>query len=395
MDIEFKRVTLEDCDFLLRVRNDDSTRNFLHNSQKFSKEEFTNWFLKENPEWLKVLHEGKEVGYMRIVSNYPDIEIGMDVCPKCRGKGYAKAAYGKLLKSLGLKLYRKATLRVLKSNPIALSLYEKLGFKIKEETEKDFYMELPLNKYSGKSAKVICTWYGSRRGGFNGEGWNPEDNLEMFQYWWNKEKELDYGCPMDIIVINNSSGEPSPSQDFVNSLDGAMTPNGVVKVFSRENIGASFGAFDFAFNKFKKDYDYWFFLEDDHIILKGGILADAIAHFRRLNSEMGFYGVVGCQDTHCNGGCGITSRSILQALEELNYSHYLGRNALPFHAEKGVTRQHEIGGEVPFTGIIKKKLKLKFYCPKIKNMILSWKQTKRRGIDFHERVVTYDERFNI
>ena len=395
MDLDFKKVTVEDCDFILKIRNDDSTRHFLHNSQKFSSAQFKKWFAKENPEWIKVIHRDVEVGYMRTVISYPDVEIGMDVCPTHRGKGYAKEAYQKLLKNLKLKLYRKATLRVLKSNKIAFNLYKKLGFQVEEETKEDFYMEFPLNEYVGKSAKVICTWYGARRGAFNGRKWYPEDNLEMLKYWWNVEKNLDYGSPMDIILVNNSFEEASPCQDFINTLEGQVTPNGIVKTFSRDNIGGSFGAFDFIFNKLKSCYDYWFFLEDDYIILKQGILKDALEHFKRLDSEIGFYGVVGCQETHCNGGCGITSRSILEDLEKLNYSHFLRRNALPFYGEKGLTRQHEIEGEVPFTNLIKKKLELKLYCPKIENMILSWKQTKKRGIEFPARVVTHDERFKI
>ena len=395
MAIEFTKIKIEDCDFILKIRNDDSTRHFLHNSQKFSKSEFQKWFNKENPEWIKVAHDGVPVGYMRTVVNYPDIEIGMDLCPTHRGKGYAKAAYEKLLKNLKFKLYRKATLRVLKSNTVAFNLYKKLGFETKEETNTDFYMELQLNKRVGKSAKVICTWYGARRGAFSGEYWRPEHNIKMFNYWWDVEKKLAYGSPMDIILINNSFKEPSECDDFINSLEGVSTPNGVVKTFSRPNIGGSFGAFDFIFDKFKNDYDYWFFLEDDHIILKNGILADALEQFKALDAEIGFYGVVGCQETHCNGGCGITSRSILEDLEKLNYSHFLMRNALPFYGAKGLTRQHEIEGEVPFTNLIKKKLELKLYCPKIENMILSWKQTKKRGIEFPARVVTHDERFKI
>ena len=136
-------------------------------------------------------------------------------------------------------------------------------------------------------------------------------------------------------------------------------------------------------------------MEDDHIILKNGILADALEQFKALDAEIGFYGVVGCQETHCNGGCGVTSRSILEAVQSLNYSQFLKRNSLPFYAAEGITRQHEIEGEVPFTNLIKKKLNLEFYCPKIKKMILSWKQVKRRGIDFPERVVTHDEQFKI
>ena len=69
---------------------------------------------KVKPDWLKILYNDEEVGYVRTVSSYPNIEIGMDIAPNHRGKGYAKAAYRKLLESLTFKMYNKATLRVLK-----------------------------------------------------------------------------------------------------------------------------------------------------------------------------------------------------------------------------------------------------------------------------------------
>ena len=248
MGIEFAKVKVEDCDFILKIRNDDSTRSFLHDSRKFSKTEFKKWFKSKNPDWLKILYNDEEVGYVRTVSTYPSIEIGMDISPNHRGKGYAKAAYRKLLESLTFKMYNKATLRVLKSNFVALSLYKKLGFKIKEETDNDLYMELELNTLKGKAAKVICTWYGSRRGNFAGKKWTSEDNLEMLKYWWNKEKEIDYGYPTDIILVNNIYPQDKHCGDFIYSLKNEITKNGRIRIFSRENIGASFGAFDFAFN---------------------------------------------------------------------------------------------------------------------------------------------------
>ena len=392
MDIKFAKVKVEDCDFILKIRNDDSARSFLHNSRKFSKSQFTKWFSRENPEWLKIIYQDKEVGYVRTVSNYPDIEIGMDICPSHRGKGYAKAAYEKLLERLRFKLYRKATLRVLRVNVVAFNLYKRLGFEVKEETENDLYMELALNEFRGKAAKVICTWYGGRRGAFRGEGWTPHHNLEMLKYWWKTEKQIDYGYPMDIFIINNIfDGNPSCA-NFINSLDETLTKNGRIRVLERENIGASFGAFDFAFNNFKNDYDYWFFLEDDHIILKNGIMSDAVERFRRLDSEIGFYGVVGCQESHCNGGCGVTTRSVLEAVQNVNYSEPLKRGALPFHFSSGISLDHERRGEIPFTNIIKKELNLELYCSRREGIVLSWKQYKHRGIDFPSRVVLHDQR---
>ena len=392
MRISFKKIKIEDCDFILKIRNDDSTRRFLHDSQKFSKDEFKNWFESKSPDWLKILHNDEEVGYIRTVSNYPSIEIGMDISPNHRGKGYAKAAYRKLLESLTFKMYHKATLRVLKSNFVALRLYEKLGFKIKEKTDNDLYMELELNTLKGKAAKVICTWYGPRRGNFAGKKWTAEDNLEMLKYWWNKEKEIDYGHPTDIILVNNIYPQDKHCGDFIYSLKNEITKNGRIRIFSRENIGASFGAFDFAFNEFENEYDYWFFIEDDQIILKNKILSNAIDLMSSIDNKIGFYGVVGCQKTHCNGGCGITTRSILKAIKNLNYSEELSRSCLPFHFDRGVDLGHEKKGEIPFTNLIKKKLRLDFYCPKEEAIVLSWKQNKHRGIEFPQRVLLHDQR---
>jgi len=39
-------------------------------------------------------------------------------------------------------------------------------------------------------------------------------------------------------------------------MDNQSTKNGKIIVVSRENIGISFGGFNYAFQKFKDDYDY-------------------------------------------------------------------------------------------------------------------------------------------
>ena len=111
-----------------------------------------------------------------------------------------------------------------------------------------------------------------------------------------------------------------------------------------------------------------------------------------IDNKIGFYGIVGCQETHCNGGCGITTRSILKAVQNLNYSEELSRGCLPFHFESGVNLSHERKGEIPFTNLIKKKLGLDFYCPKEEAIVLSWKQNKHRGIEFPQRVLLHDQR---
>ena len=69
----------------------------------------------------------------------------------------------------------------------------------------------------------------------------------MLKYWWNKEKEIDYGHPTDIILVNNIYPQDKDCGDFIYSLKDKTTKNGRIRIFCRENIGASFGAFDFCF----------------------------------------------------------------------------------------------------------------------------------------------------
>ena len=65
---------------------------------------------------------------------------------RCRCANFAQKndffLFQVLVKNLKLKLYRKATLRVLKSNKIAFNLYKKLGFQVEEET-KEFLIISP------------------------------------------------------------------------------------------------------------------------------------------------------------------------------------------------------------------------------------------------------------
>ena len=117
--IELKELSIEDLEFLLEVRNDDSTRVNLENDTIFNIDNCTKWFLTTNPKWYVIINEcNQKVGYIRTNGD----EIGCDIHPKHRRKGYARLAYNEYLKG---KDY--VTLWVFNDN-FAKNLYESLGF---------------------------------------------------------------------------------------------------------------------------------------------------------------------------------------------------------------------------------------------------------------------------
>ena len=116
--IYLKSLTESDLPFLLEIRNDDSTRCNLENNSKFTLKESLEWFRQNKPKWYIILHQGVSVGYIRTSGD----EVGCDIHPNFRRRGYAKIAYETYLED---KDY--ASLWVFEDN-FAKELYEKLGF---------------------------------------------------------------------------------------------------------------------------------------------------------------------------------------------------------------------------------------------------------------------------
>lgn len=116
--INLRPLTENDLPFLLEVRNDDSTRQFLENNSKFTLKQSLKWFREAQPKWYIIEVNRFSVGYIRTNGD----EVGCDIHPNFRKKGYAKMAY-----ELYLKDKDYASLWVFEDN-FAKNLYEKLGF---------------------------------------------------------------------------------------------------------------------------------------------------------------------------------------------------------------------------------------------------------------------------
>ena len=144
----FRRLTFDTLSLFLDIRN--QVRNSLHDSREFGIEECQKWFRsKEQSYWLIYL-DGVIIGYFRfsVDSEDPGIGIiGMDLDPKVHGRGLAKRLYylfcDDVIISSGVEIL---TLRVLKSNTVALSLYKSMGMIITEESNRDYFMSIGVTK---------------------------------------------------------------------------------------------------------------------------------------------------------------------------------------------------------------------------------------------------------
>lgn len=120
MDLKLRPLVIKDLEFLLEVRNHDSTRKYLENDSVFDLEQCTKWFKETKPKWYIILNEDNiKVGYLR-TDGY---DVGCDIHYDHRRKGYAKRAY-----QIYLKDKEYASLWVFEDN-FAKKLYESLGFK--------------------------------------------------------------------------------------------------------------------------------------------------------------------------------------------------------------------------------------------------------------------------
>lgn len=117
--VTLRPLLITDLPFLLEVRNHESTRVNLENDSTFTLNECEKWFGSLNSPWYIIEINNHKVGYFRT----NEFEIGCDIHPDYRRKGYAKIAY-----EIYLKDKKYASLWVFDNN-FAKQLYLNLGFK--------------------------------------------------------------------------------------------------------------------------------------------------------------------------------------------------------------------------------------------------------------------------
>jgi len=168
-----------------------------------------------------------------------------------------------------------------------------------------------------KCAKIIVFYFGDRRSGSNN---TPTSTLvpEIVQ----KEINIDKGMDTDTILVVNRTD--TPADDQLDQYHNQSTKNGKMIVHKRANVGLSFGGYLDAFNTFKHQYDYWFFVEDDVIVYKPEYVKAFVQELETTPSTfIALSPVSSYVKPHCGGGCGLTSTQYMQEVypvEKIQYT---------------------------------------------------------------------------
>ncbi|MFA5207183.1 MAG: hypothetical protein WC428_00635 [Candidatus Paceibacterota bacterium] len=202
-----------------------------------------------------------------------------------------------------------------------------------------------------KCCKVYCTYFGNRRGKFTASPANATEALIVFKK--NIEHDLTFECGvdnMDIIIVNNHADTITKECcEYLENLNNSETKFGKIFVVERENIGASMGAYSYAFDKFGNNYDYWLFIEDDLKIIYPNYYKMIIDEFANENENLGFLSLTLINEENnpaiafVSGGFGATKKEILEKVK----AKY---GKLPYDEGMGIGTYAQIGfSEVMFT----------------------------------------------
>lgn len=149
-----------------------------------------------------------------------------------------------------------------------------------------------------------------------------------------------------LIVVNNDSGEENERWLRENM------PMGVI-IETRPNDGGSFGAYNHAFQKYRREFNWWMFTEDD-IVIGGPRYYDRFVDRFDSVKWCGMVAAVGVYEgdrnpTHAHGGVGLTHRTVLEAVCAANDGD------LPYpKAMTGWNRPDAVSGEIAFTNAMAK-----------------------------------------
>ena len=177
---------------------------------------------------------------------------------------------------------------------------------------------------------------------------DPESVLELIAAICELERTVDPGLACDTIVVNQDTGWDKGNR-YLASLAGTKTFAGELKIITKANFGNSLGGYNCAYERFRHDYDYWTFAEDDILITGDRWLAHCVDTFDRYD-DAGFVAIVGLSKEfalHAHAGMGTTHVSVLDAVRKV-------WGSLPHRQQEESQRDldHIVFGEVLFTHLI-------------------------------------------
>ena len=97
------------------------------------------------------------------------------------------------------------------------------------------------------------------------------DTINLIKFQIKMEEKYPPGLQRDLIIVNSDVGS-TEGNEFIENLNNKQIIDGKIISFTRKNFGLSYGAYNDAFVKFKENYDYFLFIEDDLITVKTNYL---------------------------------------------------------------------------------------------------------------------------
>ena len=217
---------------------------------------------------------------------------------------------------------------------------------------------------TSKSCTVITTFFGKRRS-YPSE---VEETIKYLREYLDFLIKLDSGVDSDIILTNHQCPEEldpeKKSLKFLSELDGLKTVNGQIKVIHRpweKGVGIGFKSINTAFEKFRNEYDYWFFAEDDVRISLPKYFKYCIQQLEDEKSYgtafiCGYCGSFGTTwGKHCHGSAGCTHIDFLEKVYKRHGSLHYCKTERPTGDIKRLRLWYtcqEKDGEVAFTNAL-------------------------------------------
>lgn len=132
-----KKATLSDSRMIWEWRNDPITRQMSFDSHVVPWEIHEKWFeqslINPNRHIYVFYLENIPVAMIRLDIDNEEAEIGINVDPSKRGKGYGTAAIKECIKTAANLGVRRLIAKVKSNNKPSIHAFIKAGFKIKEE----------------------------------------------------------------------------------------------------------------------------------------------------------------------------------------------------------------------------------------------------------------------
>lgn len=163
---------------------------------------------------------------------------------------------------------------------------------------------------------------------------NDDEIINLLNLIIKLENKYDPGCDRDLIFVN-ANVNSSRGNSFISEINNQKVNRGKIIAYTRDNFGLSFGSYNDAFQKYKENYDYFLFTEDDWLIYKDNYLKIGIDLFQN-NPKTGMIAYVGLTKIDksrwkelkldkntaygCHGGIGLSSTKILKKIEN-KYGH--------------------------------------------------------------------------